>query len=464
LRNILFPTGKPAVRNPITRFVLQWFLFLFFLTSLGAYNAGPVPVSWLAQSGFIALAAGVILFNDRIRVVPGAGFLIFFLAWAFVVTAAHYGEFSEMMPIASTLPYPAYITFRHINIISFAATLYLTYWLVSEGEGQALVRWIVIIASVVAVVALYIYLAHMFHLPEPPRNRMGTAGGAGKQVTEFSSGEGLSHSRATGTFREPGYLAEWLILPLFLSFAFRNRMARMSSAAMAAAFALTLSMTGFFSVVAGTIGALLITRPFSKRTYKVVGVAVLVGAVAFLLLSRISVGFAGENRISLGTLVGDRVIFTIIGGIAKSNRSYVYDFVAENPIPAFGIGLGNGNLIFAREIGTVSPVSFLSLYLFTLYSAGYPGMILLGSFLARPIVQYVTSFKRTIAITPLLFMGYLAYLVSFTVGSEELTPWFGITAGLFACESQRLEKVRMFFSRRAALTGSEKPAAASGPV
>lgn len=236
MRNILIPTDKSAERNPITSFALFWFLVLYFMTSLAAYNVGPIPVAWLAQSGMIALAVGIILFTNRVRVVPGGLLLFLFFVWALFVTTAHLDEFSGMMPRAATTPYGVYITIRYVGLISFIAALYVTYWLIGEGEGQELVRWIVIIGFVAAVLAIYIYLAHMFNLPELPRNRVGTS--AGQQATQFSGEGGFFYNRATGTFREPSEFAEWMILPLFLSFAFRKRADKIRTVLMAGAFAL----------------------------------------------------------------------------------------------------------------------------------------------------------------------------------------------------------------------------------
>lgn len=460
--NILIPTSKPAERNRITGFTLVWFLALYFLSAMGAYNVGPVPASWLAQSGMIALAIGLIFYNNRIRVVPGGIFLILFFAWALFVTSENLHEFADMMPRSATTPYGVYVTLRYIGVVSFMATFYITYWLIAEGEGETLVRSVVLIGFGIAVIALYYYLAHMFNLPEPPRNRLGTAG-AGAQVVKFSSEGGIFYNRATGTFREPSGLAEWLILPLFLSFAFRERADRIRSVAIAAAFSLTLSMMGLFSVAAGIFAGLVLTRPVSKRTLKIVGFVVVASALGYFLMSRISLGVLGDNQVTVASLLGKRVLSTVFGGIGKSNRAYVYEFVADHPWPAFGYGMGNGNLLFSKFLGVDSPAAFLSLYLFTLYATGYPGMILLGGFLLRSIGQYMLSFKRTIKATPLVLMAYIAYLVSSAVGAEEMSPWFGITTGLITWEAHRLWTVRRQVARaRARNTITASVSVASG--
>jgi hypothetical protein len=441
ITNVLFATTKPE-QSPITRLAFQAFIFLYFLTGLAAYKFGPIPVSWLAQFGFIALAIGVILYTDRIRPLPGAMLLALFLVWAFIVTSINIDTYAGAMPKLATLPYWAFIVFRYLGIISFISTLYLTYWLVSEGMGEELLRWIVICAVIICIFSIYLYFAHLFGLPEPSRNRAGTAGDL--QATKFS-GEGLFYNRAVGTFREPGHFAEWLLLPFFVSFAFRKKWDKIRTYIISGTIVITVSMLALFCIVAAGIMGLVLTRPFSKRTLKIVGVSVLSAAVIFFLLSQVAIGTIGEETVTLGTLVSKRVGTILFGGIGASNRNYVYQFLADNPFPAIGMGLGNGNLVFARVTGNDTIVAFLSLYLFTLYGAGYPGMIILGTFLVRPLAQYLWSFKRTIPIVPVVLMTYLAYLVASAIGSEELSPWFGISAGLIASEATHLWYVRKKF-------------------
>lgn len=433
------------------------------MTAMGAYNLGRFPMSWIAQAGMIALAVGLIFYTNSLRILPGGIFLILFLAWALYVTMGNADDFSGMMPRNSTTPYAVYIALRYIGFVSFIASLYVTYWLIGEGEGEAVVRGVVAIGFAVAAFALYIFLAHIFHLPEPPRNRLGSAG-AGAQVTQFSSDNGLFYNRATGTFREPSGLAEWLILPLFLSFAFRTRADKIRSGTIVGAFVLTLSLMGLFSVAAGIFLGLILTRPLSKGTLKVVGFVILALAIAYFLLDRVTLGVVGEHRVSAASFFGQRVVSLLFGGIGKSNRSYVYDFVKDHPWPALGYGLGNGNLLFSKFLGVDSPAAFLSVYLFTLYGAGYPGLILLSGFLLRTIGQYVISFKRTIKATPIILMAYISYLVTSAVGGEELSPWFGVTAGLLTWEARRLWVVRKQVTNARAAYAAASPVPAISPT
>jgi hypothetical protein len=431
--SIALPFPQSATKS-IRDFAFSWFVFFFFLTGIAAYNVGPIPVPWIAQAGMIGVAVVIILYTQSVRSVPGLPVLLLFTALALLATAMHAGEFSGAMPAKATLPYWAYVLIRYVNVFSFAAALYVTYWLCGEGKSGHLLRWVVWCGLIISAISLYIYLAHILGLPEPPRNRLGTGGG--EQATSFSS-IGFSYERAVGTFREPSGLAEWLILPLFCAFRYSGRRRRLYVGIILLTLLLTVSMTGVFSVAAGTLISLLITKPFSRRTYKIVGGAVLGTAVILLLLTQLSVGVFAEQKVNLTLVIYSRAFNTVSGGIGGSNRAYVYDFVADHPWPFFGLGMGNANILAAQVTGNQSVVSLLSLYLFVLYAAGYPGMLVVIAFLVRPIVEYARGIRGYKA-APVLLMAYIAYLVSASVGAEEFTPFFGVATGLLIFEARQL--------------------------
>lgn len=425
-------------RDQIAGFACRWFLFLFFLEAMAAYNVAKIPVPWIGQAGTIALALGVVFYRNSMRVIPGFSILLLFIGWNVFVSAVHAGEFSWFMPIHSTLPYWAYITVRYVNLMSFVSTMYLTYYVIDSGQGQKLVRGLVWVGILVCAISLYIYLAHWFGLPELSRNRLGTSGAA--QPTLFT-GEGGFYHRATGTFQEPSGLANWLILPFFLVLRYNGKWKRAFTTIIALTLILTVSLTGIFSIVVGTVVALLITRPLSGRSYKMLATAAIVAGLIFLVLTQISIGLKTSGN-SLTSILGGRIASTLTGGLAGSNRGYIYEFMAENPFPPFGLGMGNGNLYATLIMKNESVVAFLSLYVFTLYSSGYIGMILLGAFLLRPIAEYVASYRYVMRAAPYFLMAYLAFLTSAAAGSEELTPMFAVAAGLVAFEARAFSSSR----------------------
>lgn len=422
--------GEPKVQLGAS--VLRGLFLLYFMSSLAAYNVGPIPITWMGQAGFIALAIGLILYVNKVRIVPGAGWLLFFIFWAFVLNTLNAGEFSTMMPPRATLPYALYIAVRYINILSFASAFYLTYWLLKSGYQKELVRMIIIVGLIASAGAGYVYLAQILGLPELPRTRLGTSGGA--QATTFSSGM-FSYRRALGTFREPSHLAEWLMLPFFLSFLRRDRLGKWGRIAIGGTIMLTVSLTAFFSVALGTGLSMLLTNPFNRKYMRLLGLAVIIGGVLFVVLQNIVVG-SGLDGSTLAAVVTGRIGTTIGGGFGKTDRAYVYELMAEHPLPALGYGFGNGNLYGSALTQNDAVMSFLSLYVNTLYATGFLGFAVLLIFIFRPVVQYLRSRARRQGIeVPVILMTYFSYLVAFGVTSEELSTPFALTAAMLTYQA-----------------------------
>ena len=189
------------------------FVTLFLGTGLAAYSIGSVPIQWLAQAGFVVLAAALVLGLKRIRIVPGGYILIMFMGWALVVNGFNAGRFAAEMPALAPLPYELFIIVRYINLLSFTAVLYLTFWLLTQGYAKSLTNWIVLIGVLVSLAALYIYIANIYGLPQPPRSRMGTSGG--EQATTFSYGY-FFYNRALGTFVSRATWLNGCCCPFFL--------------------------------------------------------------------------------------------------------------------------------------------------------------------------------------------------------------------------------------------------------
>ena len=401
------------------------FVTLFLGTGLAAYSIGPIPIQWLAQAWFIVLAAALILGLKRVRIVPGWLVLVMFIGWGLVVNALNLGRFAAEMPALASLPYELFIIARYINLLSFTAVLYLTFWLLTQGYSKSLTNWIVLIGVLVSLAALYIYIANIYGLPEPHRSRLGTGGG--EQATTFSYGY-FFYNRALGTFREPSHLAEWLLLPLFFSLTRSDKAARVSTFIIGSTLLLTVSLGGIISFVIGIVAAILINNPLRMRNLKrLIGITVALSILA-VGLQLVSIGIGGEV-LNIYSLVIFRILEFLEGGVAASNIGFVYEFLAENPFPLLGYGLGNANIFFSNVTGNDLVVSYLSLYINVLFSTGIVGFGLLLFFLLRPIIQVAGKKGRgEFGQSPVFLMTYLAYLVFFGVRAEELSVTFAISA------------------------------------
>jgi hypothetical protein len=417
--------------------VLPWdragvlaFTFVFAGTALGAYNLGPFPIQWLTQ--FLLLGvAGCLLLANRLPRFPGLGLLALFTGWAAVVTLGNLAvrDYPSLMPPNATAPYPIYMVLRFLALLSFISAVAVTFWLLRLGHREALVRRIVWIGTLTGLAGIYIYFAQVQGWWEPGRSRVGTDGG--EQTTLFA----YAFHRAMGTFREPSHFAEWLVIPFFLSFAHKGRGKNLHTAAMAAALLLTGSLTGIMAIGSGLIGALALGNPFRGGRLKVPLRLALAAGAGLVLFNAVAVTRAGETA-DLLKVLSTRIEPILEGGVGQSNRYYVYDYVASQPIPILGSGLGHAQMQFSLAHGATVITSFLSLYLNTLFSLGVPGLFMLLLLLAFPAVGLARQrrYRTRPELMPLM-AAYLGWLVMYVVHSEELSLVFGVLFALVAWES-----------------------------
>jgi len=160
---------------------------------------------------------------------------------------------------------------------------------------------------------------------------------------------------------------------------------------------------------------------------RLIGITVALSILA-VGLQLVSIGIGGEV-LNIYSLVIFRILEFLEGGVAASNIGFVYEFLAENPFPLLGYGLGNANIFFSNVTGNDLVVSYLSLYINVLFSTGIVGFGLLLFFLLRPIIQVAGKKGRgEFGQSPVFLMTYLAYLVFFGVRAEELSVTFAISA------------------------------------
>jgi len=403
------------------RLIYGGFAACMLATALAAYNIGPIPIQWIGQSGFLVLGLVVLSTGRR---VPGTGWLLAYIAWSAILTigTASVSDYERLMPPLATTPYPVFVALRFLEILSFAGAVHVVYWLLSQGREPAVSRYLVGLGFVVSVAAAYIYLAQVLGLPEPPRNRMGTGGG--EQVTVFS----YAFHRAMGTFREPSHLAQWLIVPLFLSIrGIRKSSFKLSAATMASILLLTGSLTGILSALLGIALAVVLVGPVRKSTIKLIVTASLGVLCGLAVFDMVAVRYAGESK-GLVDVILSRVTPIISGGgLTETNRGYVYEYVGDQPPSLLGQGVGHANLEFTQYLGWPIISSFLNLYLNVLYSTGILGLGFIALFLLIPLLRARTSRAfRQRSDAPVLLGQYCAWLIVFAVHSEVLTPMFAI--------------------------------------
>lgn len=422
----------------INKLVFLLSLVLVVLHSLAAYNLGPVPFPWLAQVGFIGLFL-IVLARAGTWHFPGLNLFIAVFLWSALVTGVNLITEGVEAPLLAhaTTGYWAYVSLRFVNLIFFASALSVFYWLLDDGFQNRVVKALVNIGVVISLIGIYCYFAQLYGLPEPARNRMATDGG--QQTAVFS----YAFHRVVSTFREPSHFAAWLILPLCLSFYIEQRFLNFKTALMMLSLLMTGSLTGIVGFVLGTLVALTATLRFDANRIRYLLQVVAIVAVGTMAFSMIVPGDKNSGeKVELMDILWGRLlpIFESGGGMKKTDRNYIYEYVEGVAFPVFGEGVGRANLKLSEAIGGQTTTSFLSLYLNEIYSTGILGLALVMLFMAFPLwLFYHSGVWRGDSKAVYVLGSYIAWLVMFAVDSEEFTLSFAINFALLVYLSQNGE-------------------------
>jgi hypothetical protein len=423
------PAQQPAKKLGRDKPVVICLGAIFVINALDAYSIGPVPTSWIAQILTLALFA-LVFARRRLNYPPGVFAFQVFVSAMVLLTLFYVakGDYRTLMPMAGTTGYFVYIGLRILTLINFIVAYVIVYDALCRGHAETIVKIIVWTGLFVAVAAVYIYVAQLYGLPEPPRTRIGTNNR--EQSTRFT----YAFHRAMGTFREPGFLAQWLVLPLLLSAFRRRNPVNVFSVAMSTALMLTGALTGLVGIPLGMTAAFFIVRPNRVRHLL---------PIAGSLLT-LGIGLLGFYFVAKSYKAGDVDFFQAISkrlapiqerGMAGSNRAYVYRYVSEVSVPWIGPGLGHADMVFSRSLNADVIISFINLYFYILLSGGLFLFSLLLYVLIRPLwrILLVPARVRTAYLYGLAAI-YCTWLVMFAIQSEELTLMFGFVCALLAYE------------------------------
>lgn len=417
---------------PKRKTTIKIFTYSLVLNSLGSVALFSVPLSWI--SGFLSLfycaqARRFFLLANRLPIVVGALLLLLFLGISF--NAINFIEFSEKFPSNTTSSYLAYVGLRYLNFVLFISVVALTY-IASCDFGELTVQNLIYkIGVVVSIYALYVYGAHFLGLPELlPRNRLGTGGGEQSVVFTYA------FHRAVGSFREPSHLAEWLILPLIISFTNKGKFHFIGQSLIGLTILLTGSLTGILSIAGAFVittilfALLVLVRKISLKSAIPLAKAIFLSIIlAFTLIFVVDFLLDGL----LIDVVFSRTFVVYTDGLGASNRDYVYEYLSgKNIYSLIGLGMGNPQIELANYVGADEVASLLNLYLNVLLSVGVLGLMFLLLIVLYPVWILITNISRVINIFEIfvLFVAYFAWLIAFFVHSEEFSLMFSVLYGL----------------------------------
>lgn len=406
-------------------------------SGIQAYAIGPIPTTWITNQGFIYIAALLAVRRQRLHF-PGAWVWMLFVAWMSGVTLISIisAKYVDLMPAETFLSYESYIALRIFNLFLFLCTVASVFAILRSDHSDALIGTIVWGATILCIFAIYIYIAQVLELLEPPRTRIGT-GGVEQGIT-------FSHQfhRAMGATREPSHLAEWLVLPITLCILYSQRTKYLHVALQLLVLLLTGSLLGILGLSLGVIAALSASRlwfaitvkesQFLKKALLAVGVVIPIAVGTFYLVAAPTEGDAPEL---LGPLWERFAPIMEEGNLRATNRDYTYEFLDTKETSLVGEGLGHPNLELSQQLGIPVVASLLSLYSSVLLSGGWIGLALLASALLQPVVRLIKLGQLAVPrLSPAntVFVGYAGWLFMFGAHEDELSVMFGVAYGFLS--------------------------------
>lgn len=404
------------------------FFFMLLLDALGAYSLSGIPVPWFAYLfGVFGLLTTLPL--KRVEISPGTKLLVFLIIYAcFVQFMRIIQGWHFTMPSLAPTPYQIFILTRFVVLIGFVCIVTFTYKIALNYGLDLFLNILFFVMFILVVAALYIYIAQIFGLWEPPRTRLGTGG---QDFLRNQISFSYMFHRALGTFREPSHLAEWLISPMLLLFVYKDYKAKFLLVFAGLALVLTGSLLGVLMLLVGWF----LLAIFAKKTtvIKISSISIAVLGVGLLFSYFVL-------KIKFFEVVIPRMLDLFQGGVVETNRAYVYEYFMRATPSFFGYGLGNANLVFSEYSHSALISSHSSLFVNMWFSLGPIGVFIMVIFLFRALVsRYSWSIAKNNLLLAALLAGIGAWMVAFVGHVEELPIIFAVIYGLFWAKIRLLQ-------------------------
>ncbi len=179
--------------NKDTNYLIVIFISIIFIF-LDAYEIFSIPISWIGMSLLLALSLieyknlftkntkDILLFLLSIVLIPQVFYLVFF---------------------DSSISDLVYIFLRLFNLVSFFTVLFFTLYFLQNKKLDLFLKYTKYLIYFFSITTIYIFVAQIFDLYEPLRNRSNTNIYGESMQSIFWLSE---PHRAMGTFREPVFL------------------------------------------------------------------------------------------------------------------------------------------------------------------------------------------------------------------------------------------------------------------
>ncbi len=179
----------------------NYLIVIFFsvaLIFLDAYKIFSIPIPWIGMS----LLLGLSLFESRNLFTKNTRDILLVLLSIVLIPQAIYILFFE-----ASVSDLIYISLRIFNLISFIFVLFFSLYFIKNEKLDLFLKYTKYLIYFFSTLTIYIFIAQIFDLYEPLRNRSNTNIYGESMQSIFWLSE---PHRAMGTFREPVFLVTFL--------------------------------------------------------------------------------------------------------------------------------------------------------------------------------------------------------------------------------------------------------------
>jgi len=459
--------------------IVYLILFIGFLfNALDAFSVFGVPLPWVSTAIFLFLFINLIV-EKKFEVNSLVSQYFYWTIYCVLITII-FLFFQYETLITNSIASPLfYVLLRLLNFLSFFSIIYSLNKILNINNRDKIIELISYASIIISVLSLVSYFSYVMNFPDLSRNRMGT--GIGFQ----SIIKACTVLRNYGTFREPSFLAVWIVptIPLYFYNAREKKYWYVLSVLPITCLVLTRSLTGVMSFIIAALLVFTMTLLQKSKLNLRLLFPIFVLGICLVFANLFAYKFPpldedqcppytpdycsceyyddeqdrAKNSTDITTSIFSRLFAVINSGISSfDSLNLIRENMYEDNVSILGSGLGISNIKFSDNYainktqsdlqylirnGVIieryenSIVSFNNLYLNILFSTGIFGFFWLILLLIKTLKNLPIN---NIHFNQYLNMSIFVILIMYFFQGEELSVWLATFIGLFISEKSNV--------------------------
>ena len=459
--------------------IVYLILFIGFLfNALDAFSVFGVPLPWVSTAIFLFLFINLIV-EKKFEVNSLVSQYFYWTIYCVLITLIFLFFQYETLITNSVANPLLYVLLRLLNFLSFFSIIYSLNKILNINNRDKIIELISYASIIISVLSLVSYFSYVMNFPDLSRNRMGT--GIGFQ----SIIKACTVLRNYGTFREPSFLAVWIVptIPLYFYNAREKKYWYFLSILPITCLVLTRSLTGVMSFIIAVLLVFILSLLQKSKLNLRLLFPIFVLGICLVFANLFAYKFPpldedqcppytpdycsceyyddeqdrAKNSTDITTSIFSRLFAVINSGISSfDSLNLIRENMYEDNVSILGSGLGISNIKFSDNYainktqsdlqylirnGVIieryenSIVSFNNLYLNILFSTGIFGFFWLILLLIKTLKNLPIN---NIHFNQYLNMSIFVILIMYFFQGEELSVWLATFIGLFISEKNNV--------------------------